>query len=147
MILPPLRLLVPILGLSLSACTIFDPKPPGQAADKQAVVPADFLFSRYEPLNRWLDTAVRVQIFDVPLTEVLQQPCLQGINVRIVQRPVENPKIFIDKLALTRRQLLWTLAQDHQLHLTPVFDPAGGPAWIEVRSREARNDARARGDR
>ena len=146
MIYHPLRLLISLLALSLSSCGIFDPKPTGMAADKNAVVPSDFLFSRYEPLNTWLDTPVRVQIYDVPLAEVINEPCLRGINVRVIQRPAVNPLIFIDKLALTRRQLLWTLAQDHQLHLTPVFDPNGGPAWIEIRSREARNDARARGD-
>ena len=147
MISSPLRLLVPILALTCTSCTLFDPKPPGKAADKMAVVPPEFLFTRYEPMNRWLDTAVRVQIFDVPLNRVIYEPCLRGINVRVVTAPLENPIIFIDKLALTRRQLLWSLAQDHQLHMTPVFDPNAGPAWIEIRSREARNDARARGDR
>ena len=140
------RLFLPLVALTLVGCTLFDPKPPGKAFDKMAVVPPDFLYSRYAPMNRWLDTAVRVQIFDVPLSRVIYEPCLRGINVRVIQAPVENPNIFIDKLALTRRQLLWSLAQDHQLHLTPVFDANGGPAWIEIRSRQASNDARARGD-
>lgn len=145
--IPALRLLLPVLALSCAGCTLFDPQPPNQAADKLAVVPGDFLFTRYEPLNRWLDTAVRVQIYDVPLSKVIYEPCLRGINVRVIQAPVTDPILFIDKIALTRRQLLWSLAQDYQLHLTPVFDSAGGPAAIEIRSREARNDARARGDR
>ena len=138
--------LFPLLALFTTGCTLFDAKPPNQAADKLAVVPQDFLFTRYEPLNRWLDTAVRVQIFDIPLSQVFNEPCLRGINVSIIQPPIDDPDIFIDKLALTRRQLLWSLAQDPQLHLTPVFEPDGGPARIEVRSRAARNDARARGD-
>ncbi len=145
--LNPARLLVPLLMFCCSGCGIFDPRPTYKAADELAVVPPDFLFTRYEPLNRWLDTAVRVQIFDVPLSRVIHEPCLRGVNYRLVQAPVENPMIFIDKLALTRRQLLWSLAQDHQLHLTPVFDTPEGPAYIEIRSRAARNDARARGDR
>lgn len=111
-----------------------------------AVVPPEFLFSRYEPMNRWLDTPVRVQIFDVPLHEVMYQPCLRGVNYRLVQTGVDNPLLFIDKVAMTRRQLLWSLAQDHQIHLTLIFDPNGGPAYIEIRSRTARNDAKARGD-
>lgn len=142
-----IRLLVPVLALTCASCTLFDPKPPLRAADKMAVVPPDFLFTRYEPLNRWLDTPVRVQIYDVPLSRVVYEPCLRGINVRVIQPPVTDPVLFIDKIALTRRQLLWSLAQDYQLHLTPAFDTAGGPAAIEIRSREARNDARARGDR
>lgn len=143
----PVRILVALLVLFCgSSCTIFDPKPPNMAADKMAVVPPDFLLSRYGPMNRWLDTKVRVQIFDVPLDQVIHQPCLRGINYRVVQKGVENPLIFIDKIAMTRRQLLWSLSQDHQIHMTLVFDVQGGPACIEIRSRTARNDARARGD-
>ena len=145
MMLHPARLLAPLLLFSVASCGLLDPKPKYQAADKWAVVPADFLFTRYDPLNQWLDSSVRVQIFDVPLKQVYNEPALRGINYRVIQPPVENPSIFIDKIAMTRRQLLWSLAQDHQLHLTPLFDAAGGPAWIEIRSRAARNDAKARG--
>ncbi len=142
---------VPLLALTLmlgsTSCALWFPKPPNMAADKMAVVPPDFLFSRYEPINRWLDTKVRVQIFDVPLKQVIHEPSLRGINYRVVQTGVDNPLIFIDKIAMTRRQLLWSLAQDHQIHMTLVFDANGGPACIEIRSRTATNDARARGDR
>ena len=48
----------------LPGCTaidlLLDPQPPFKAADPMAVVPQDFLFNRYAPLNRWLDTAERV---------------------------------------------------------------------------------------
>lgn len=142
----PATLLVSLLALSCSACGLLDPKPKYKAADPMAVVPVEFLFSRYEPLNRWLDTPVRVQIFDVPLSHVIHQPCLTGINYRVIEMPEDDPIIFLDKIALTRRQLLWSLAQDYQLHLTPVFDAHGGPARIEIRSRAARNEARSRGD-
>ena len=145
MMIHPARLLTSLLLLSGTACGLLDPKPANLAADKMALIPSEFLSSRYEPLNRWLDTPVRVQIFDVPLNQVIHEPCLRGINYRVVQAPTDNPTVFIDKLAMTRRQLLWSLAQDHQLHLTPIFDSDGGPARIEIRSRSARNDARARG--
>lgn len=144
---PPARLLLLLPLLSCPGCGIFDPKPLNQAADKEAVVPPEFLFTQYGPLNNWLDTAVRVQIFDVPLSKVIFEPCLRGINYRVVMRSKEDPIIFIDKLAMTHRQLLWSLAQDHQLHLSPVFDTPEGPASIEIRSRVASNEARARGDR
>ena len=94
-------------------------------------------------------------------SRVFQEPALRGINYRLVASGLQggkgtpdgegfagaDPLIFIDKLAMTRRQLLWSLSQDHQLHMTPVFDTSDGPASIEIRSRAARNDARARGDR
>jgi hypothetical protein len=143
----PVHLLAALALLGLPACGIFDPHPQYHAADPMAVVPPEFLLSRYAPLNRWLDTPVRVQMYDVPLSQVTQQPCLRGINYSVKQVPSENPNVFIDKLALTRRQLLWSLSQDYQLHMSISFDATQGPACIEIRSRAARNDARARGDR
>ncbi len=129
------------LPLLLTSCETYDrltePQPPGNAADPNAVVPQEFLFSRYEPLNRWLDEAIRVQIMDVPLMDVFHHPALRGLQYAIIKAPAQNPLITIDKLALTRRQLLWALAQDHQLHMTPSFGPAGQVTCIEIRSRSA----------
>lgn len=139
-------LCLPVLAVSLLCSTTSCQLRPGNyAADKMAVVPPEFLLTRYTPLNNWLDTKVRVQIFDVPLSRITQEPALRGIRYRLVQAPEENPLIFIDKLAMTRRQLLWSLAQDHQLHLTPVFNEYDGTACIEIRSRAARNEERSRG--
>ncbi len=127
------------LPLLLNSCETYDrltePQPPGHAEDVNAVVPQEFLFSRYEPLNRWLDEAVRVQIMDVPLMDVFHHPALRGLQYVIVKAPPQNPLINIDKLALTRRQLLWAIAHDHQLHMTPSFGPAGDVTCIEIRSR------------
>jgi hypothetical protein len=112
-----------------------DPQPPNRAEDPVAVVPADFLYTRYEPLNRWLDEAVRVQVIDTPLMSIFDHPALRGLQYHIVKAPPENPVITIDKLAMTRRQLLWVIAHDHQFHMTPNFGPSGEVNYIEVRSR------------
>ena len=127
-----------VLTLCLQSCSIVDyinPQPPGNAADPAAVVPGEFLLTRYQPLNTWLDEAVRVQIIDVPLSDVFNHPALRGLEYVIVKAPPVNPLITIDKLALTRRQLLWVLAQDYQLHMTPSFGPHGEVRFIEIRSR------------
>lgn len=131
-----------LLALTCSSCGIFDPKPKYNIVDAKAVVPQEFLFSRYTPLNNWLDTPVRVQIFDVPLSQVINEPCLRGLNYRVINQPASDPLIFIDKIGLTRRQLLWSLAQDYQLHLTLNFGPDGTTSYIEIRSREAANEAK-----
>ncbi len=126
------------LTLWLPSCGIMDqdnPKPKNHAEDPKAVVPVDFLFNRSRALNAWLDEAVRVQILDVPLMDVFRHPALRGLQYVIVKPPVENPLIFIDKLAMTRRQLLWAISHDHQLHMTPSFGPNGGVTAIEIRSR------------
>jgi len=126
------------LLLCLPACSVVDdinPRPKGHAADPAAVVPGEFLFTRYQPLNTWLDTAVRVQIMDVPLSEVFNHSALRGLEYVIVKAPPANPLITIDKLALTRRQLLWVLSHDYQLHMTPSFGSRGEVRFIEIRSR------------
>ncbi len=136
-----LRSLAVTVALASASCNLFEPKPPMKITDAAAVVPPDFLFSRYAPLNAWLDTSVRVQIFDVPLMDTFQTPALRGLNYRIISRPEHNPLITIDKPGLTRRQLLWALSQDHALHLSAIFTPDGGPAWIEIRSRQATGES------
>ena len=135
--LPVIPAAIALLSLSQPACQYigFDPQPLNLAADPRAVVPPDFLFSRYHPLNEWLDQAVRVQIMDVPLMDVFNHQTLRGLQYTWVKVPTSNPLVNIDKLAMTRRQLLWALAHDHQLHMTPAFGPNGEVISIEIRSR------------
>ena len=129
------------LVLPLTSCETYDritePQPKGHAEDANAVLPQEFLFTRYAPLNQWLDQAVRVQIMDVPLMDVFRHQALRGLEYVFVKPPMKNPLITIDKLALTRRQLLWVLSQDYQLHMTPSFGPHGAVTCIEIRSRSA----------
>ena len=102
-----------------------------------AVVPQDFLFNRYTPLNGWLDTSVRVLILDTPLKSCFDHEALRGIRYQWVIAPKENPVINIDRVAMTRRQLLWALAQDHLIQMTPKFGPQGELEYLELRSRNS----------
>jgi hypothetical protein len=136
---PPALAPAALAILCLSSCNsldkVFEPQAPLNVEDPKAVVPADFLFTRYEPLNRWLDEAVRVQIFDVPLMDVFRQPALRELQYVVVKAPATNPPVTIDKLAMTRRQLLWAVGHDYQLHMTPAFNDDGSLSCIEIRSR------------
>ena len=130
------RLFLLPLSLALAGCGLFDPKPTHMAYDRLAVVPQEFLYTEYAPLNKWLDTPVRVQMLDVPLLEVFDHPSLRGLNYRITVPPKADQTVLIDKLAMTRRQLLWVLSHDYALMLTPVFGSNGELSWIEVRSKD-----------
>ena len=101
-----------------------------------AVVPADFLFTRYAPLNRWLDQPMRVLILDTKLTDCFNHEALRGIRYQWVISPKENPVINIDRVAMTRRQLLWALAQDHLIQMTAKHGPNGELEYLELRSRD-----------
>jgi hypothetical protein len=92
------------LGL-LPSCTaidlLLDPQPKFKAGDAMAVVPNDFLFTRYPPLNRWLDTPMRTLILDTPLKACFDHESLRGIRYQWVIEPKENPIINIDRIAIT----------------------------------------------
>jgi hypothetical protein len=128
------------LAVLLTACKAYkevtgDPEPTNKAYDIDAVTPPEFLLTRSAPLNKWLDTPVRVQIYEVPLLEVFRHPALRGLEYTIINKPQDNPKITIDKIAMTRRQLLWSLSHDHQLHMSPAYSANGNVSHIEIRAR------------
>jgi hypothetical protein len=137
-----MKLLLPAAALAvlLTSCesykkAIGDPEPENKAYDTEAVTPPEFLFTKSDSLNKWLDTPVRVQIFDVPLLSVFRHDALRGLQYSIVKAPPQNPSVTIDKIAMTRRQLLWSIAHDHQLHLTPAYNSRGNVSHIDIRSR------------
>ena len=118
-----------------------DPQPDLSPARKRALLPQEFLYTDYRPLNEWLDTSVRVDLKDVPLSDVFRQPPLSGLNHQLSDLPEgeDEPLVTIDELALTRRQLLWALAQDHKLAMLPKFDSQGGTSFIDIRARGSRS--------
>jgi hypothetical protein len=109
-------------------------KQPYTPYDVQGVVPQTFLYTKYAPLNQFLDTPVYVQIDEVSLDQVFSHPALQPLNYRFSRKPVgKMPIVSIHQLGLTRRQLLWGLAKDYQLQMFPVLDPYGS-CFIEIRA-------------
>jgi hypothetical protein len=123
------------LTLGFSSCEMFKMIGPFKPYDAKAVVPQEFLFSHYEPLNRWLDVPVHVQILDVPLLDVFKHPALAGLNYQLVKAPMENPYITMNHMAMTRRQLLYSISHEYQLTMTPVFANDGSMSYIDIRSR------------
>ena len=132
----PLRSLAlfALLSLTTVGCDMFTMKGPFKPYDKMSVLPQDFLYTKYAPLNEWLDTPVNVQIHEVALRDVLSLPCLRGLEYRIVSLPKLNPKtkITMSHMGLTRRQLLWALCHDNQLRMVPVFGEQNGQSRIEI---------------
>ena len=124
--------------VAMTSCRLWqfwDVKPDYKPHDKNAVVPLEFLYTGHKPFNDWLDTPVHIQITDVPLTQVLEHPALRQLRVVWVNRPEEDPLVTIHRLAITRRQLLWSLGQDYQLTMLAQTIP-GGKSYVEIRARE-----------
>jgi hypothetical protein len=131
------------LALGLPSCEMFKMAGPFKPYTTKAVLPQDFLFSHYEPLNEWLDVPVHVQILDVPLLDIFKHPTLAGLNYKLVKAPKENPRITMTHLAMTRRQLLYSLSQEHQLTMTPIFANDGSMSYIDIRSRKEESATQA----
>ncbi len=104
--------------------------------DRRAVVPQDFLFTTHKPMNEWLDTPVYVQLTEVPLSQVFSQPVLSKLNTRLVNMPPDDPRITMYRTAISRRQLLWSLSQDHKLTMIPHHVP-NGSSFVEIRGRKS----------
>lgn len=120
--------------LFLGSCALLPPKPDYKPHDKMAVVPQEFLYTGHKPFNDWLDTAVWIHVTDMPMSQVFLHPALSSLRVEWVEAPKKDPLITIHRIAITRRQLLWALAQDHQLTMLPVVVP-GGRSYVEIRAR------------
>ena len=134
--LKQLSLLCGLAAVLVTSCGLLLPKPDYKPHDKQAVVPQEFLFTTHQPFNSWLDTPVRLQITDMPLTEVFEHPALRRLNVVWTKRPKTNPPITIHRVAITRRQILWSLSQDNQLTMLPVTIPGGRESYVEIIARD-----------
>ena len=135
-VLHPTRLavLIAVMAASVLPSCGLVPKPDYKPHDKLAVVPQEFLYTDNHSFNEWLDTPLRLQITDMPLTEVFRHPALRELEVVWVGSLRENPRITIHRVAITRRQILWSMAQDHQLLMLPVIRP-GQQSYVEIRQR------------
>ncbi|MEZ5328760.1 MAG: hypothetical protein R3F19_27250 [Verrucomicrobiales bacterium] len=125
--------------IGLASCSslkqAINPKPNLQPARAKALVPQEFLLTDYTPLNEWLDTPVHVDILNVPLSKVFQQPSLAGLNHNLTgfSQGEDEPNVTLNEVAITRRQLLWSLSQDYKLAMVPKFDAQGGSSYIDIR--------------
>jgi hypothetical protein len=130
-----LLFLVPVTaGLLLASCIW--PRADLEPYDAMGVVPQEFLYTTHGPLNDWLDAPVYVQMTNVPLTRIFEHPALRDLNHHWAVRPEHDHRVTIYRVALTRRQLLWSISHDYKLSMIPVTVP-GGQSYIEVRARNS----------
>lgn len=123
------------LALSLSACGIFVEKPTPSLVEPRAAIPRDFLFSWDKNYNDWMDSPVRVYYFEVPLDQVFANPPFTRLRYHVVKKPETIPLVTIDSLGITRRQLLWSISHDYNLHMSLKTLPNGFPTEILIRYR------------
>ena len=124
-----------LLTLSLSNCSVLDQNPKPGLVEPRAAVPVDFLFSWHKPYNKWMDTPVRVYYNDVSLEEIFKNDPLSGLSYKFVKSAETMPLVSMDSMGITRRQLLWAIAHDNNLHMSLRSLPNGQPSQILIRYR------------
>ncbi len=119
-------------SLLLPGCSLFVMDGPFPIHDKLAVIPEDFLYTKYEPLNRWLDTPVRIYFRNLSVAEALRIPALRGLNFKLEGNIPCTSTVSMDRIAITRRQALWSLAQDQQLVMVAMFGTDQEASYVLV---------------
>lgn len=109
-----------LAALALSCATMIHP-------------PQDFLSSTDESWNRWLDTAVDVDLADVRIVHVPLTDAFSGLRIAISQAdaPVESLKVTLHASRITRRQALWLLSQKYELTMIAQQLP-GQPPYVGI---------------
>lgn len=87
--------------------------------------------------RKYLDEQVDVRFADTPLSQALHMPPFEHMNYTMGFGPTGEPVITIEGNALTRREILWRIAQEHDLAMT-IGEFEGRPSHIEIRTRVLR---------
>jgi hypothetical protein len=116
------RVLLPLflVVLAVSCATMIHP-------------PQRFLSSTDDSWNRWLDTAVDVDLAAVRIIHLPLTDTFSGLRIAITRAdaPVELLKVTLHASKITRRQALWLLSQKYALTMTVQRLP-GQPPYIGI---------------
>jgi len=132
---PLAAIVLALLAFAASGCDIFLEKPRPSLIRPDAAVPRDFLWSWHKPYNKWMDAPVRVYYNKVPLDEIFETSPFNNLSYRFIEQPDEMPLVSADTLGISRRQLLWAVAHDNNLHMSLKTLPNGHPSEVIIRHR------------
>jgi hypothetical protein len=112
-----------LVALAVSCATMIHPRP-------------DFLSSTDESWNRWLDTAVDMDLAEVRIIHLPLTDAFSGLRIAITRAdaPVESLRVTLHASQITRRQALWLLSQKYGLSMI-VQQLPGQPPYVGI-SRE-----------
>ena len=95
--------------------------------------PREFLTSRDDSLNQWLDARVDVNLAELRVMHLPLTDAFGGMKLAITRAdaPVEALRITLHANGVPRRQALWLIAQKYGLTLA-VEQVPGQPSYISV---------------
>lgn len=109
-----------LVSLAVSCATMIQPPP-------------NFLRTADNSTDRWLDTAVDVDVAEVRIIHLPLTDAFAGMKIAIARAdaPVESLKVALHAHQVTRRQALWLLAEKYGLNVS-VEHVRGQPPYIGI---------------
>jgi hypothetical protein len=136
--LPNAPALLLAAAVATAGCNYYPNHPDNQhdSRVREAVVPNTFLYNATSPrFNEWLDTPAHIHLIDVPLDRVFESTIFAPLNYRVSNLPANAPPVNVESLGMTRRQLLWTIAHEYGLSMTPYDFGDPHLSYIDVQGR------------
>tara|TARA_R110002096_G_scaffold403766_3_gene601343 strand:+ start:48639 stop:49157 length:519 start_codon:yes stop_codon:yes gene_type:complete len=135
-------LLLAVSILAISSCAN-GPKvspPPGGSpvgenpTDGPGVTPGSFLYTGYEPLEKWMDERFKVRYENMPLKMVFDQQPISDIRYDFVNLPENTPVFQLISPSISRREILGEISRFFDL--TMQVDMVNGkPNAVIVRGK------------
>ncbi|MFT5464963.1 MAG: hypothetical protein ACI8UO_000049 [Verrucomicrobiales bacterium] len=135
-----LLLLVAVIALSGCLGRNRNAAPPQEPADTGVVEPiADvpdnsFLFTGYEPLERWMEERFKVRYENMPLKMVFDQQPISDIRYQHMNLAEEAPVFQLISPSISRREILQEVSRFYNLEMN-VQMVDGKPSFVVVRAR------------
>lgn len=109
----------------------------GVVEEQPSTVPENaFLYTGYEPLERWMEERFKVRYENMPLDMLFDQQPISDIRYQHVNLPEETPVFELVSPSISRREILREIARFYNLGMT-VQMVDGKPGYVQVTQLQA----------
>ena len=110
-----------------------------RGTEGRVVIPANFLYSGSDALDDWLNEPYKLRFDEMSLRDVFTTHPLNSMRYRFEALPTDRPTFNMNSVAITRRQLLYALAESYDLEMSIDYEDQM-PYAIVVRHNEHQPD-------
>lgn len=134
-----LALLLTIVVFAAS-CRIGRPLPPPEPAKTGGPEPVAtvgtnaFLYTGYEPLERWMEERFKVRYENMPLDMVFDQQPISDIRYQYINLPADAPVFQLISPSISRREILQEVSRFYNVDMH-VHMVDGKPSYVVVQGR------------
>ncbi len=106
----------------------------GNSQPLQGTNSGNFLYTGYEPLEKWMDERFKVRYENMPLKMVFDQQPISDIRYKYVSLPENTPVFQLISPSISRREILREIANYFNLEMQ-VDMVDGKPSTVVVRGQ------------